>query len=74
MKKLLYVVLSVIVISGLILSGCGEPEPAPETPVPAPTPPSSPTPTATPPETVMTLYENTEHGFSIEYPEAWAEM
>lgn len=23
--------------------------------------------------TLMTLYENTEHGFSIEYPEGWAE-
>ena len=25
------------------------------------------------PETAMALYENTEHGFSIEYPEGWAE-
>jgi len=32
---------------------------------------STPTPTPTP--ILMTLYENTEHGFSIEYPEEWTE-
>lgn len=29
--------------------------------------------TPTPPSVPMTLYENTEHGFSIKYPEAWME-
>lgn len=37
----------------------------------APTPPPTPPPTA--PVIPMTLYENTEHGFSIEYPEGWTE-
>ena len=33
----------------------------------------APTPTPTPTPIPMTLYENTEHGFSIEYPEGWTE-
>jgi hypothetical protein len=33
----------------------------------------TPTPTATPTLIPMTLYESTEHGFSVEYPEGWTE-
>jgi len=49
---------------------CGAPA---TTPTPAPTPPSTPTPTPASPAPTLTLYENTEHGFSIEYPEGWTE-
>jgi hypothetical protein len=61
---------------------CGTPATTPEitptpTPIatPEPTPAASPvpTPTPTPPALIMALYENTEHGFSIEYPEGWTE-
>ena len=48
------------------------PTPAP-TPTPSPSPTPTPMPTPTPPALTMTLYENTEHGFSIEYPEGWTE-
>ena len=34
---------------------------------------AGPTATPAPSAIPMTLYENTEHGFSIEYPEGWAE-
>ncbi|MBA7685788.1 hypothetical protein ES703_94216 [subsurface metagenome] len=33
----------------------------------------APTPTPTPPAIPLALYENTEHGFSIKYPEGWTE-
>jgi len=46
-----------ILVIILLLVGCAQP--SPETP----TPPSIP----------MTLYQGTEHGFSIEYPEGWTE-
>ncbi len=55
------ILLAIIVTLALVTAGCGEPaEPTP-TPVPTPTP------------IPMTLYESTEHGFSIEYPEGWTE-
>ncbi len=34
----------------------------------------SPMAVPAPPALTMTLYENTEHGFSIEYPEGWAQQ
>ena len=49
---------------------CGAPATAPPPTLP-PTP--APMPAPTPPALTMTLYENTEHGFSIEYPERWTE-
>jgi hypothetical protein len=45
-----------------MLSACGGDDEGDLTPTP-----TTPTPTS------MTLYESTEHGFSIEYPEGWAE-
>ena len=55
------ILLAIIVTLALVTASCGEPaEPTP-TPVPTPTP------------ILMTLYESTEHGFSIEYPEGWTE-
>jgi len=75
---------AVIVTLVLFVAGCQcgatdtipAPEPtSPSAPIPttASTPPSAPTPAPAQEETVMALYENTEHGFSIEYPEGWAE-
>jgi len=34
----------------------------------------APATTPTPPSIAMTLYEDAEHGFSIEYPEGWAQQ
>lgn len=51
-------VISVFVVLGLVIAGFGCKE-------------SEPTPTPTP--IPMTLYQSTEHGFSIEYPEGWIE-
>ena len=49
MKKLLLVILSAIIISGIILGGCAEPAPAPApAPSPAPAPAPSPAPTPAP--------------------------
>ncbi len=62
--------LSLIVVVTGCQCGATAPPPAPEpTLTPSPTPAPTPTPTAL----TMTLYENTEHGFSIEYPEGWAD-
>ncbi|MFC1909532.1 ABC transporter substrate-binding protein [Chloroflexota bacterium] len=47
MKKILLVVLAVILVSGLILSGCGTPAPEPA-PTPAPGPAPSPAPAPAP--------------------------
>ncbi len=59
MRKLEIVAIPLLVLALSIGAiGCGEEE---ETPTPTPTP------------LPMTLYENTEHGFSIEYPEEWTE-
>ncbi|MBA7675899.1 hypothetical protein ES703_84138 [subsurface metagenome] len=65
----------VVVVTGC---QCGAPATTstpPPTPAPTPTlsPSPAPTPTPTPPALTMTLYENGEHGFSIEYPEGWTE-
>ena len=74
--------LSLIVVVTGCQCGATAPPPAPEptltpspTPAPTPTPSPSPAPTLTPTPTAltMTLYENMEHGFSIEYPEGWTE-
>jgi hypothetical protein len=54
----LWIVLIAALVSALGLAACGGGEGD-----------LTPTPTLIP----MTLYENTEHGFSIEYPEGWAE-
>ena len=71
----------VVVVTGC---QCGAPALTPETTTP-PTQPATPatmptsSPSATPelapapPALTMTLFESTEHGFSIEYPEGWAE-
>ncbi|MCK4273339.1 MAG: DcrB-related protein [Dehalococcoidales bacterium] len=66
------ILMAVIVTLVLFVAGCqcGATD---TTPAPAPTLPSTPTPAPAQEETAMTLYENTEHGFSIEYPEGWAE-
>jgi len=60
----------------VVITGCQCGAPA-TTPTPAstqsPTPPSTTTPTPISPAPTLTLYENTEHGFSIEYPGGWAE-
>ena len=56
---------------------CGAPETIPETTTPPTqptTPPATPELTPAPPVLTMTLYENTEHGFSIEYPEGWTQQ
>ncbi len=50
--------LAVIVTLALLTAGCGGES-------------AEPTPTATP--IPVTIYESTEHGFSIEYPEGWTE-
>jgi len=48
MKKLFLIAMVIIVIGGLILSGCAEPAPAPTpTPPPTPAPPPTPPPTET---------------------------
>jgi len=66
----------IVVVTGC---QCGAPATTPTPPptpppTPAPTPTPTPTPTSTPTSALtMTLYENTEHGFSIEYPEGWAD-
>ena len=75
--------LSLIVVVTGCQCGATAPPPAPEptltpSPTPAPTPTPSPSPIPAPmptppPALTMTLYENTEHGFSIEYPEGWTE-
>ncbi len=60
----------------VVITGCQCEAPATTpatTPAQAPTPPSTPTPAPAQEETAMALYENTEHGFSIEYPEGWTE-
>jgi hypothetical protein len=59
---------------------CGAPDttplpdtsPTPATTTPATTSPATQATTPTSPAPAMTFYENTEHGFSIEYPEGWA--
>jgi hypothetical protein len=78
MRKLTAWAVSICLVALIVIVAgcqCGAPTTAPET-----TPPTQPTtPPATPELTpallapTMTLYENTEHGFSIEYPEGWAE-
>ena len=75
--------LSLIVVVTGCQCGAAAPPPAPEptltssptpAPAPAPVPTSSPAQPVTPaPALTMTLYENGEHGFSIEYPEGWVE-
>jgi hypothetical protein len=71
--------IGLIALIGLVAGcQCGTPTTTPaatSTPdsTPSSTPPSTSTPTPAPPALTMTLYENTEHGFSIEYPEGWAE-
>ena len=68
---------AVIVTLILFVAGCQcgatDTTPASETPVPELASPSTPTPAPAQEETVMTLFESTEHGFSIEYPEGWTE-
>jgi hypothetical protein len=72
------ILFTIIAALALLAAGCqcGTPEttPSPTQPAAPPTTtPATPEPTPTPPAPTMTLYENTEHGFSIEYPEGWTE-
>ncbi len=83
-KRGQYSILTAVIVTLVLFAAgcqCGatditpapETTPASETPVPELASPSTPTPAPAQEETVMTLYENTEHGFSIEYPEGWVE-
>ena len=72
------ILFTIIVTLTLLATGCqcGAPTTTPETTTPPTQPttlPATPELTPAPPALTMTLYENTEHGFSIEYPEGWAE-
>jgi len=61
----------IVVVTGC---QCGAPATIPAaTPTPASTPSPAPAPPPTPTALTTTLYENGEHGFSIEYPEGWTE-
>jgi hypothetical protein len=82
MRKLTLWAVSICLVALVMIVGCqcGAPDetskPAPATiaePEPTPTPSSTQTTTLTPPALTMLLYENMEHGFSIEYPEGWDE-
>lgn len=54
MKKHLFIILAVILLTGLIFGGCAEPAPEPTpTPTPTPTPAPTPTPTPTPVEPII---------------------
>ena len=70
------VFLTTAVVLGFLAAGsCGEAAPTPTpTPTATPTPTPTPSPTPTPPPVPMALYESTEHGFAIEYPEGWTEQ
>ena len=57
--RILAVVVCFLVLV-VITAGCGGPVTTP-----------TPTPTPTPPHIPMALYESTEHGFSVKYPEGW---
>jgi peptide/nickel transport system substrate-binding protein len=50
-KKSLLVMLTVVVIIGVLMAGCAQPEEPTPTPTPTPTPSPSPSPTPTPPPT-----------------------
>lgn len=75
--------MAILVTLVLLVAGCQcgveETNPATETTLtpegqaPEPELPSTPTSAQAPEETVMTIFESTEHGFSIEYPEGWVE-
>jgi hypothetical protein len=63
----------VVIVAGC---QCGAPTTTPETTTPPTQPttlPATPELTPAPPALTMALFETTEHGFSIEYPEGWAE-
>jgi len=62
-RRKMSLLLVIIVVLASLTASCGR----------APTPPPTPPPTAPAPVIPMTLYENIEHGFSIEYPEGWTE-
>ena len=63
-------VLSLIVV--VTSCQCGAPAATPAS-TPSPTLPPTPAPTPTPTALTTLVYENREHGFSIEYPEGWTE-
>ena len=82
-KKTVWLVVSSLMVAALLLASCGPAEVEEEEEVVTPseeeevvTPAEEEevvTEEEAPPSIPMSLYENTEHGFSIEYPEGWTE-
>lgn len=66
-RRKMSVLLVTVAVLALLAASCGR-APAVETALPPETPAAPPSELTTIP---MTLYESTEHGFSVEYPEEW---
>jgi len=81
-KKTVWLVVSCLMVAALLLASCAAAEeeeeevvtPSEEEEVVTPAEEEEVvTEEEAPPSIPMSLYENTEHGFSIEYPEGWTE-